>query len=163
MLEHGIEGPGRYASGARRCSRANFLESERPQDQPLLVEGEGATEAARRLVASIDDSYLAIQGPPGSGKSTVGAEMIVDLVAQGCRVGVTANSHKVIGELLAKVARVADDRGVEASIGQRSNDAPEFGDATHLRANDEALDALADGSLNVAGGTCVALGARGHG
>ena len=152
VLEHGIEGPGRYRA-VRDLLTREFPRVGETAGQPLLVEGEGATEAARRLVASIDDSYLAIQGPPGSGKSTVGAEMIVDLVAQGCRVGVTANSHKVIGELLAKVARVADDRGVEASIGQRSNDAPEFGDATHLRANDEALDALADGSLNVAGGT----------
>ena len=33
--------------------------------------------------------------------------MIVDLVAEGRRVGVTANSHKVIGELLAKVAEAA--------------------------------------------------------
>ena len=60
--------------------------------------------AARRLVSAIDESYLAIQGPPGSGKSTVGAQMIVDLVADGRRVGVTANSHKVIGALLEKVA-----------------------------------------------------------
>ena len=30
--------------------------------------------------------------------------MIVDLVEQGKRIGVTANSHKVIGELLAKAA-----------------------------------------------------------
>src|SRR5207302_1617240 len=38
--------------------------------------------------------------PPGSGKTTIGAELILDLVKRGKRVGVTANSHKVIGNLL---------------------------------------------------------------
>ena len=152
VLEHGIEGPGQYRA-ARDLLTREFPRVGQAAGRPLRVEGEGAQEAARRLVASSDESYLAIQGPPGSGKSTVGAEMIVDLVAQGHRVGVAANSHKVIGELLAKVARVADERGVQADIGQRSNDAPTFGDAVRLKANDAALDALADGSLDIVGGT----------
>ena len=82
---------------------------------------EDAQDAARRLVQTLDESYLAIQGPPGSGKSTVGAEMIVDLVAAGKRVGVTANSHKVIGELLEKTARVAESSvEFQVRIGQRT-------------------------------------------
>ena len=59
--------------------------------------------------------------------------MIVDLAVEGRRVGVTANSHKVIGELLAKVAEVATNRGVAVRIGQRSTEEPTFGDAIHLR------------------------------
>ena len=121
--------------------------------QPLRVAEEAAHAAARRLVTSLDASYLAIQGPPGSGKSTVGAEMVVDLVQEGLRVGVTANSHQVIGELLAKVARVAGNRGVVAAIGQRSGDDPTFADAVHLKTNDAARAALADGSVRVVGGT----------
>ena len=128
-----------------RCGRA--------EGQALRAEGEEAHEAALRLVAAIDESYLAIQGPPGSGKSTIGAEMIVDLVAEGQRIGVTANSHKVIGELLAKVARVASERGVGVDIGQRSNNEPTFGDSTHLKTNDAARDELAGGSLDVVGAT----------
>lgn len=80
--------------------------------------------------------------------------MIVDLVAAGRRVGVTANSHKVIGELLEKASKVAEERGVSVAIGQRSNaDEPAFADAVHLTSNEDARDALADGSLNVVGGT----------
>ncbi len=101
-----------------------------------------------------DQSYLAVEGPRGSGKSTVGAQMIVDLVAAGKRVGVTANSHKVIGELLEKTANIAGDRGVAVVIGQRANDEePAYAAATHLKDNDAARGALADGSLNVVGGT----------
>ncbi len=47
---------------------------------------------------------LPIQGPPGSGKTYTGARVIVDLVRRGKRVGVVANSHKVIGKVLDEVA-----------------------------------------------------------
>ena len=79
--------------------------------------------------------------------------MIVDLVAEGGRIGVTANSHKVIGELLARVAEAAANRGVNVTIGQRSTEAPTFGDAVHLKDNNAARDALDAGSIDVAGGT----------
>ena len=152
VLDHGLDSAGSYRAArdllARRPPRLG-----QEGEQRLLNKGEDAQEAARRLVAGVDESYLAIQGPPGSGKSTVGAEMIVDLVAARKRVGVTANSHKVIGELLAKVARVADQRGVRVAIGQRSNDDPAYADAEHLKKNEEAQDALAAGSLDVVGGT----------
>ena len=152
VIEHGIEGAGPY--GAAR----DLLARQPPrlgqgEGQLLRREGEDAQNAARRLVAGTHESYLAIQGPPGSGKSTVGGEMIVDLVAAGKRIGVTANSHKVIGELLAKVGRVAGERGVTVAIGQRAPDEPTYPDAEHLATNDAARDALAAGSLDVVGGT----------
>ncbi len=152
ILEHGIERPGRYRA-ARDLLMREYPRAGQKAGQPLRVAGEEAAAAARRLVASLDESYLAVQGPPGSGKSTVGAEMIVDLVAKGERVGVTANSHQVIGELLAKVARAAGERGAAVDIGQRSGDVPTFSGAVHLKTNDAARDALAEGSLNVVGGT----------
>ncbi|MCC6174462.1 MAG: TM0106 family RecB-like putative nuclease, partial [Chloroflexi bacterium] len=153
VTEHGIDASGEYRASRdllmRRAPRCG-----QPAGESLAREGEDAQEAARRLVLALDQSYLAIQGPPGSGKSTVGAEMIVDLAAAGRRVGVTANSHKVIGELLEKTANIARDRGVAVAIGQRANDdEPAYAAATHLKDNDAARGALADGSLNVVGGT----------
>ena len=148
VLKHGIEGPGEH-----RAAR-DLLKRSSPRfgtGQPLQRAGEAAAAAARRLVAAIDESYLAIQGPPGSGKSKVGARMIVDLVAGGRRVGVTANSHKVIGALLEKVARVAEERGVAVRIGQR-NDKPTFTDAIPM-GNADARDALATSAVDVVGGT----------
>ncbi|MCC6179184.1 MAG: TM0106 family RecB-like putative nuclease, partial [Chloroflexi bacterium] len=153
VIEHGIDASGEYRASRdllmRRSPRCG-----QPAGQSLAREGEDAQEAAQRLVLALDQSYLAVQGPPGSGKSTVGAEMIVDLVAAGKRVGVTANSHKVIGELLEKTATIARSRGVAVAIGQRTNDdEPAYAAATHLKDNDAARGALADGSLNVVGGT----------
>ena len=74
-----------------------------------FVQGVGESELAFaiRAGANLDRSVLAIQGPPGSGKTFTGSEMIVDLVKQGKRVGVTANSHKVIRNLLNRVVEKA--------------------------------------------------------
>ena len=149
VLAYGIEG-----TGERRVAR-DLLMRRPPRfamGEPLRRDGEGVEGAARRLVAAIDESYLAVQGPPGSGKSTVGAQMIVDLVADGRRVGVTANSHKVIGALLEKAARVAEERGVAVRIGQRSSELT-FPDAVHFKDNNVARAALVNGAVDVVGGT----------
>ena len=152
VLDHGMEGPGEYRAARDLLGRQppRFVGSE---DQVLQAPGETTETAVRRIAPSLEESYLAIQGPPGSGKSTVGAQMIVDLVEQGKRIGVTANSHKVIGELLAKAAEAAEKRRVRVRIGQRASGEPTFGDAILLKDNPAALDALEGGSVDVVGGT----------
>ena len=62
---------------------------------------------AVRVGDELEDSVLSIQGPPGSGKTYTGAHMIAALVAAGRRVGVVANSHKVIRKLLVDSGRAA--------------------------------------------------------
>ena len=155
VIEHGIDAPGPYQAARDLLMRCPPRVGQ-TDGAPLTADGEDAQDAARRLVGRLDESYLAIQGPPGSGKSTVGAEMIVDLVEAGKRVGVTANSHKVIGELLEKTARVARERGVPVRIGQRTryrSAEPEFVDAVPLAKTEDACMALARGTLDVVGGT----------
>jgi uncharacterized protein len=63
--------------------------------------------AQTRLVQDLDESYLVVQGPPGSGKTWTGARLIVALLAAGRRIGVTAPSHRAIHNLLDQVERVA--------------------------------------------------------
>ena len=152
---NGIDAPGPNQAARdllmRRPPRVGQADGAR-----LTADGDNAQDAAGRLIHTLDESYLAIQGPPGSGKSTVGAEMIVDLVQAGKRVGVTANSHKVIGELLEKTARVAREWGVEVRIGQRTrfrSSEPEFADAVALTKTEHAVEALSAGTLDVVGGT----------
>ncbi|MCC6223718.1 MAG: TM0106 family RecB-like putative nuclease [Thermoleophilia bacterium] len=67
--------------------------------------------AIAALARSLDGSYLFVQGPPGSGKTWRGAEIVVDLLARGFRVGVTAQSHKVIHNLLAAIEHEAARQG----------------------------------------------------
>lgn len=85
---------------ARRPPR---LRADQEAAQTALV---GADEdlqtAVVRLVSGLDHSTLCIQGPPGSGKTTIAAAAIVALVGQGKRVGITSNSHAAILNLMHK-------------------------------------------------------------
>ena len=47
------------------------------------------------------------------GRPVRGARMICTLVAQGKTVGVVANSHAVVRNLLNKVIKAADETGVD--------------------------------------------------
>ncbi|HEX3947837.1 MAG TPA: TM0106 family RecB-like putative nuclease, partial [Acidimicrobiales bacterium] len=61
---------------------------------------EHGAEALLRLAPALDGATLPVQGPPGSGKTYSSAQIVVDAVARGDRVGVTATSHRVIENLL---------------------------------------------------------------
>ncbi len=61
----------------------------------------------KRLAVALNHSYLFIQGPPGSGKTYTGARIITHLIREGKTVGVTAQSHKAIHNLLEEIERVA--------------------------------------------------------
>lgn len=52
------------------------------------------------VVKNLDNSYLPIQGPPGSGKTYTAKHIIAELVRLGKKVGITSNSHKAINHLL---------------------------------------------------------------
>ena len=55
-------------------------------------------------------SYLAVQGPPGTGKTWTGARVIKELVEiHGWRVGVVAQSHAVVENMLAAVVEAGLD------------------------------------------------------
>jgi predicted RecB family nuclease len=70
-------------------------------------------DAAKGLVEALDSSYLLVQGPPGSGKTYTGARLILRLIARGRRVGVMAQSHQSIHNLLREVEKAARDEGLE--------------------------------------------------
>jgi predicted RecB family nuclease len=121
------------------------------------------TNEARDLVLSlpIEASVLPIQGPPGSGKTFTGARMIVELVKQGRRVGITAVSHKVISNLLLEACSTAAEGKILLSAVQKGNDGDEceHTSVTQAKDNHSVLNALTSGAAHVAAGT-VFLWAR---
>ena len=74
----------------------------------LVREGEPVERALPRLALAMNGDVLAVQGPPGSGKTHQAALVILELVRNGKRVGVTANSHEVVKGLLEKVHELGE-------------------------------------------------------
>jgi predicted RecB family nuclease len=131
---------------------------------PRLASGQFETRASEDAVAfavrvggDLDETVLAIQGPPGSGKTYCGARMICELVRQGKRVGITATGHKVIRNLLDAVVEQADELGVAVRPGHKNGDEDdEDGEAPRVVSfadNASPLAALRSGDANVVGGT----------
>jgi predicted RecB family nuclease len=116
---------------------------------------ETVVEAACRLGLALDNSVLPIQGPPGAGKTFTGARMICHLVNHGKKVGITAVSHKVIRRLLDEVVDAARQiKGAEVSCAHRKEGAdPESRPVREIGTNEEALQSLQSGAVNVLGGT----------
>lgn len=86
---------------------------------PLPVPGggpDGMLTAITEAVRDLDGSYLAVQGPPGTGKTYIGSRVVAALVADGWRVGVVAQSHAVVENVLTQVL----DAGVPApAVGKK--------------------------------------------
>ncbi|MEK0153998.1 TM0106 family RecB-like putative nuclease [Arthrobacter oryzae] len=75
-------------------------------------------DAITAAVEALDHSYLAVQGPPGTGKTHVGSHVIARLVAGGWKVGVVAQSHAVVENLLCTAVEKAgvDPRRVAKDV-----------------------------------------------
>src|SRR5262249_40041653 len=73
---------------------------------------ETSLAAAMRVAPHLDGGVFPVQGPPGAGKTHIGARMICTLVQSGKKIGITANSHKVIRNLMDEVIKAADELGV---------------------------------------------------
>jgi uncharacterized protein len=156
VISDGIDGPGRFrALRDLVLGRAPRL-TLHPEGSPLARPGETALDAARRLAHALDDTVLPIQGPPGTGKTYTGARMIVELVRAGRRVGVTAQAHKAISNMLDAIAEAAVEAGVTVSMAQKCEQGDGPSTATgvdRINSNDRARAGLADGSFQVVGGT----------
>ncbi|MDQ3678203.1 MAG: TM0106 family RecB-like putative nuclease [Actinomycetota bacterium] len=100
----------------RRRPRIAGVPADTPLDRDRVAE----------YVAALQGSVLFVQGPPGSGKTYVGARVIVDLLRDGLHVGVAATSHKAIHNMLDEVEVVAHNRRVSfVGLKKGAKDHPE--------------------------------------
>ncbi len=123
----------------------SLLERRVPPGLPALP-GEQPVDQVVRAGLALDGEVLAIQGPPGSGKTTKGAAMIRALLDHGLRVGVTAQSHAVVSHLLEAVDRPALQKCDQ-------DDFREVDGVRRAGTNDEVVAALASRSATLVGGS----------
>jgi uncharacterized protein len=154
VAEHGVDAPGPHRA-ARDLLLGRRPRLARHAGGPLEEPGEGGVRAARRLALTLDHGALAIQGPPGSGKTFTGARMICDLVRAGRKVGVCAVSHKVIANLMKEVVKAAGEERVRVPCLRKINQKSEAPDPGIEETTDNAVarDALRTGRARVVGGT----------
>lgn len=158
LLAHGIDGPGPYAAARQLLGRRAPRLAGTAPGAPLRRADESGLQAAVRLVDALDRSCLPIQGPPGSGKTYTAAHVILARLAAGRRVGITANSHAVITNLLEKVLELAPEVGVQVRAVQKAD---EGGGLDHpavlLTESNEKVGAELDDGANLVAGTAWLL------
>ena len=116
------------------------------ENLPLEVDFPGsdlpAVDAVHAAVRALDHSYVAVQGPPGAGKTFLASHVIARLVAEGAKVGVVAQSHAVIENLM--LACCARD-GFDVSRAVRLRSKSVTPDAPWSEVSDSALGELISG------------------
>lgn len=118
--------------------------------------GESPADVVVRLGSELRGEVLAVQGPPGAGKTYAGAALIRRLLDDGLKVGVTGLSHAVIRHLLHEVGRPALHKSGEGAPNPNlslsaTDEAPSLVRPAH--SNDEVVEALTTGAANLVGGT----------
>jgi uncharacterized protein len=155
VAANGIDGDGPYRA-ARELLIGHPPRVGQAPGEALCRSDETDLDAARRLALALDRTTLPIQGPPGSGKTYSGARMILTLLREGKRVGITGTSHKVIGNLLKAVLKAAEQ---EPNVGvrpvQRGDKEQVVEDERVARGKDttDVRARLEDGRANLAAGT----------
>jgi uncharacterized protein len=114
-----------------------------------LLPNEDMVAGAVHIASSLDRSVLAIQGPPGSGKTFTGATMITELVKAGKKIGITAVSHKVIRNLALATLKRSSELNVKVSFvhknSEKSDNLPY--EIIEVDKSDKARAALSEGKV----------------
>jgi predicted RecB family nuclease len=98
-------------------SLRRLLQKENPKIKGIkkgekILKTNNFFEEIPNIISNLDNSYIYLQGPPGTGKSTQAANAIVELIKKNKKVAITANSHKVIHNLIEKVEITATEKKV---------------------------------------------------
>jgi uncharacterized protein len=123
---------------------------QRAKPKAPLGGGGDVVKRACRIALALDGDVLPIQGPPGTGKTFTAVAMIGALVKAGKRVGVTATGHKVVRNVLD---RVAEDRSIRCMHKIGTDQDVDSLVIREVTRSGDVTAALAKGEVDVVGGT----------
>lgn len=75
----------------------------------LAAAGLNAAQVEAGALAIATDSLCLVQGPPGTGKTRLLAQVIALLAGAGCRIALSAFTHRAVDNALLAVRRLAPD------------------------------------------------------
>ena len=113
-----------------------------PREVDFLSSDLPTVDAVHAAVRALDHSYVAVQGPPGAGKTFLASHVIARLVAEGAKVGVVAQSHAVIENLMSACC-ARDDFDVSRAVRLRGKSVTP--DAPWAEVSDSELTELISG------------------
>ena len=124
----------------------------RKPGKPIIRDEAKLLQETIAAVATLDQSHLFIQGPPGAGKTWTGSHVIADMLKRGKRVAIASNSHKAIHNLLSAVERVAEKQGIAfQGVKKASRNNPESHFDGQLIRNEDSTDNIGPDDQLVAG------------
>jgi predicted RecB family nuclease len=149
VADNGLTGAGKYQAARDLLLRV----APRIGGQALRKSDEGALTAALRIAPHLDHTVLPIQGPPGAGKTHTGGRMICTLVKQNRKIGVTANSHKVIRNVLDEILDAAPEFGAMIKCMQKVTDEEDDVPGIQFTTDNRELLGAIGSTCQVAAGT----------
>lgn len=137
-----------------KAARDILLRNKPDFKSSINLDNEDTLTLAKEMSLSLNHSYLAIQGPPGTGKSYTASRVVLDLIKQGYKVGITGLSHKVISNLMNKIHEASVKENISIDLYQKAKSEEE----TNVAINYLQQSRDVDGVLNsknpfVLGGT----------
>ncbi|WJJ98230.1 TM0106 family RecB-like putative nuclease [Algibacter luteus] len=147
VVDNGIDSDLEKYSAVRQ-----LLMNNPPSLKDQLIETKDILKRTIDFAEKLGNSYLPIQGPPGAGKSFTGSYLIVRLVEQGKKIGITALSHKVIANLLTKVWEAAQEQGIDIQLLQK-NEPDQENPCPWTVSKDENVIQAGIGNVDVIAGT----------
>lgn len=106
-----VERNRRYPAIERFLQQSSPVVRDHVPGRPLIPASANPLPHIIDVISRLEESSIFVQGPPGAGKTYTGSHVIVALLRQGRRVGISSNSHKAINNLLSGVERMARECG----------------------------------------------------
>ncbi len=155
VVDHGITSIGKFQATKDLLLKRSPRLNSKTSLKSLQKENKSNVEIAIRIIDQLDSSVLAIQGPPGSGKTYLASQVIISLAKQGKKIGVTALSHKVIQNLLTKVASICYDKNLDIKCAHKVSKKSEnySGHIEEIIDYTQVLKKIEKNKINVIGGT----------
>lgn len=157
VIDRGMQAEGPYRAMRDLLVRLPPRLDGREPGTPIRADRDDLLAATLDAAIALSDGVLPVQGPPGTGKTWTGARIVLARLAAGRGpIGVTAQSHRAIGNFLDALVQAAGEAGRTLRVIQKCD---READRVSLPGVDTTADngrvhaALLAGTVDVVAGT----------